>query len=82
MSDEQKQKLQQIGKDMRAKQAEVFGAMRQGGPDQRGEAGQKVRKIREDADNQALEVLTAQQKGEFQQMQGKKFELRMERRRR
>jgi Spy/CpxP family protein refolding chaperone len=82
LTEDQKKKLEQIGKDMHAKQSELFGSMREASPEQRGAASQKLRKIRSDADSKALEVLTAQQKEEFQQMQGKKIELQMERRRR
>jgi Spy/CpxP family protein refolding chaperone len=81
LTDEQKQKLEQINKDMQAKQSELFRSMREASREQRTEASQKMRKIRSDTDKQALDVLTAQQKEEFEKMKGKKIELQMERRR-
>lgn len=82
LTDEQKAKLEQIGKDMRTKQSEIFSSMRDASPDQRGEISRKLRALRGDSDKQALELLTAEQKEAFEKMQGKKIDLQPERRRR
>jgi Spy/CpxP family protein refolding chaperone len=79
LTEEQQKKLAQINKDMQAKQSELYSGMRDASEEQRTEAFQKLRKIRGDADKQALEVLTAEQKEAFEKMQGKKIELEMER---
>ncbi len=39
------------------------------------EVGEKVRKIRADADRQAIELLTAEQKESLEKRKGDKFEL-------
>jgi Spy/CpxP family protein refolding chaperone len=80
LTDEQKEKLAQIAKDTRAKQSELYGAMREASDDKRGEVFQKLRKLRSDASKQALDLLTAEQKTAFEEMKGEKVELDMGRR--
>lgn len=79
LTDEQKEKVARINKDMQAKRSELFGAMRDATQEQRAEATEKLRKIRSDADKEALAVLTAEQSKAFQEMQGEKIELQMQR---
>lgn len=74
LSEEQQAKVAQIAKDTRAKQFEIFRGMRDASQEQRAEAFQKLRQIRSDADEEALAVLTAEQKEAFENMKGEKFE--------
>jgi SAM-dependent methyltransferase len=76
LTTEQQQKLAQIGKDLAAKQSELRGGMRGAPQGSRAKLMQKLRRIRSDADAQALALLTADQKEAFQKMQGEKIELR------
>ena len=80
LKDEQQKKVAQITKDMQAKRTELFASMRDATQEQRREAYEKYRKLRTDADKQALEVLTAEQKKAFEEMKGKKFEMPTRRR--
>ena len=82
LTEEQKKKVAQINKDMLAKRSELFSGMRNASQEQRTEAIQKLRKVRSDADKEALAVLTAEQSKAFQEMQGEKIELEMQRGRR
>ena len=75
LTEEQKKSLAEISKDMQTKRSELFRSMREATPEQRKEAFGKYRKLQSDADNKALEVLTAEQKKAFEKMKGKKFEL-------
>ncbi|MGB2824730.1 MAG: Spy/CpxP family protein refolding chaperone [Phycisphaerae bacterium] len=75
LTDEQKKKLVQISKDVQAKRTELFRDLRDASQEQRTEAYQKYRKLRSDADKEALEALTAEQKKAFEEMKGKKIEL-------
>jgi Spy/CpxP family protein refolding chaperone len=75
LTEEQQAKVAQIAKDMQAKQSELFAGMREASQEQRTQAFEKMRKIRSDADEQVLAVLTPEQKEAFQKMQGEKFEL-------
>jgi len=79
LKEEQMKKLAQISKDMQAKRSELFRNMRNASQEQRAEAYKKYGKLRSDADKEALAVLTAEQKKAFQEMQGKKIELKMRR---
>ncbi len=79
LTDEQKKKLAKISKDMQAKRSELFRNMRDASREQRTEAFQKYRKLRSEADKEALAVLTAEQKKAFEEMKGKKIELEMRR---
>jgi Spy/CpxP family protein refolding chaperone len=75
LTEEQQQKLAQIGKEVEAKQSELRGTMRDATQEQRTEIFQKLRKIRSDANEKALGVLTAEQKEAFEKMKGEKIEL-------
>jgi Spy/CpxP family protein refolding chaperone len=75
LTEEQQQKLAEIGKDVEAKQSELRGGMRDATAEQRTEIFQKLRQIRTDADEKALGVLTAEQKEAFEKMKGEKIEL-------
>jgi len=79
LTEEQQKKIADISKEMQAKQSELFGTMRDATDEQRSEAFQKLRQIRDDADQKALAVLTAKQKEAFEKMKGEKFELEMRR---
>jgi Spy/CpxP family protein refolding chaperone len=79
LADAQKEKLSQINKDLQTKQAEMLGGMREASREQRTEAFQKFTKLRADADKEALDVLTAEQKQAFEKMKGPKIELEMRR---
>lgn len=75
LTEEQKRKLAEVKNDMQTKLYAMIASMRGASREQRGELPEKVRKLRSDADKQALELLTAEQKQAFTKMQGKKFEL-------
>jgi hypothetical protein len=79
LTDEQKKKAAEIDKATQDKTFEVFGAMRNLSEEERrekmAETGKKLQAIRTDADKQALELLTAEQKESFEKMKGEKFEL-------
>ena len=82
LTDDQKNKLGEINKQLGAKQSEVYATMRDASGEQRSEAFQKLRKIRSDADAEALALLTAEQKAAFEEMKGEKIELQSQRGRR
>ena len=75
LTDEQKAKLAQIVKDSQAARSELYGSMRDASEEQRREAYAKYRKIRSDADEEALGLLTAEQKEALEKMKGEKIEL-------
>lgn len=75
LTDEQKEKLAKINKDAQAKRSGLFSGMRDAGDEQRREAFEKYRKLRTETAEQALGVLTAEQKKAFEDMKGKKIEL-------
>ncbi len=75
LTDEQKQKLAKIKKDGQAKRSELFAGMREASDEQRRAAFEKYRKLRTEADEQALGVLTDAQKKSLEEMKGKKIEL-------
>jgi Spy/CpxP family protein refolding chaperone len=79
LTDDQKNKLEEINKAVGAKQSEVYATIRDASDEQRSEAFQKLRKIRSDADGEALALLTAEQKAAFEEMKGKKIELQTQR---
>ncbi len=79
LTDQQKEKLAQIAKDSQAKQSELYGTMGDASGEQRSEVYRKIRQIRNDADEKALGVLTAEQKESFEEMKGEKIELQMRR---
>jgi Spy/CpxP family protein refolding chaperone len=82
LTEEQKKKVAEIAEQTQAKQSELFAAMREASDEQRGGLFQKFRQLRSDADEQALAVLTAEQKEAFEEMKGEKIELEMGRGRR
>lgn len=75
LTEEQQQTLAQIRKDVEAKQSELRGGMRDATPEQRTEVFEELRKIRSDADEKALGVLSAEQREAFEKMKGEKIEL-------
>jgi hypothetical protein len=81
LTDEQKEKVATINKDVRARRSELFSGMRDATDEQRREAFEKYRKIRTDADEKALGMLTDEQKEAFEKMKGEKIELPSRRRR-
>ncbi|MHB1034900.1 MAG: Spy/CpxP family protein refolding chaperone [Pirellulales bacterium] len=82
LTDEQKTKAAEIEKAMGEKSAEAFGGLRDLSQDDRrakmGEVRDKLRKIRSEADEKALELLTPEQKENLDKMKGEKFELTRE----
>jgi Spy/CpxP family protein refolding chaperone len=82
LTDDQKNKLAEINKRVGAKQSEVYATIRDASGEQRSEAFQKLRKIRSNADAEALALLTAEQKAAFEEMKGEQIELQTQRGRR
>lgn len=82
LTDEQTKELAGIAEQSQSKQSEIFGTMRDATQEQRAEARQKLGAIRAEADEQALALLTSQQKETFESMKGEKFELQTRRRQR
>jgi len=80
LTDDQKSKLDEISKGVAAKQSELYATIQGASDEQRSEAFQKLRKIRSDADAEALALLTAEQKAAFEEMKGEKIELQTQRR--
>ena len=80
VTDPQKEKLAQISQEMETKSSELRAAMRD--ETQRADAFQKFRQLRDDMNEQALGVLTAEQMASYEQMQGEKIELQFRRGRR
>ncbi len=74
LTDEQKEKLAQITKDSQAARSKL-GSMRDASEEKRREAYAKYRKIRSDANEKALGLLTAEQKEALEKMKGEKIEL-------
>ena len=75
LTDEQKEKLAKINKDARAKRSELFSGLRDASDEQRREAFEKFRNLRTETGEQALGLLTAEQKKAFEDMKGEKIEL-------
>lgn len=75
LTDEQKEKVAKIAADVQAKRTELFGSMRDATDEQRREAFQKYMKARTAANEQALGLLTDEQKKAFEDMKGKAIEL-------
>ena len=75
LSDVQKEELAKINKDAQAKRSELFSGMREASDEQRREAIEKFRKLRSETDEQALGLLTAEQKKAFEDMKGEKIDL-------
>jgi len=76
LTDDQKTKAAKIGSDARTKRYDIYRTMRGADEKKRAEAGKKLAEIRADADKQALELLTKEQRAEFEKMKGKKFEIK------
>ena len=77
LTDDQKAKLAEVGKEVQAKMSELYGTMRDASEEQRSEIFQKLRSIRSEGDAKALGVLTEEQKKSFEEMKGEKIELEM-----
>lgn len=74
LTDEQKKKVAEIDKATRQKQSEAFQGYRDLSQEERGKRFGQLRKIRQEADKQAVALLNADQKEALKKMQGKKFE--------
>jgi len=74
LTDEQKTKAAELEEATQKKISESYSGMRDLSDEQRREAFGKTRKIRTDADAEAIELLTAEQKEAFAKLQGEKFE--------
>ena len=79
LTDEQKKKVAEIDTNAQQKRRELFAGLRDATQEARGKAMGKLRELRQKADQEALAVLTAEQKELFKKMQGEKFELQMRR---
>ena len=79
LTDDQKAKLAEVGKEVQAKMSELYGKMRDASQEQRSEIFQKFRSIRSESDEKALGVLTDEQKQAFEEMKGEKIQLEMRR---
>jgi len=78
-TDEQKKKAAELEKATQEKISKAFSGLRDLPQEERrkkyAEVREKVGKIRSEADEQALGLLTAEQKAEFEKLKGEKFEL-------
>ena len=74
LTDEQKAKLTLIVTDAQARRSSAFENMRGAIEEQREEALAKCQKIRADADEKAMGILTAEQIRIIEEMKGEKFE--------
>lgn len=70
---EQKQKLQQIGQEMQSEWREAFAAARESGGF--GAIREKMEEMRANAETESMEVLTAEQKQQFEKMKGEPFDM-------
>lgn len=75
LNDEQTAQLKTIKEETDKKQGELFRGMRDATDQERADAGKKMEQLRKDANEEALAVLTAEQKTELEKMKGDKFEL-------
>ena len=79
LTPEQRKKAADIDKDTQEKMYDVYSELRNLSREERSkkmaEVGEKLRKIRDDANEQALALLTAEQKEAFEKLKGEKFEL-------
>jgi hypothetical protein len=76
LTDDQKTKAAKIGADSRTERYKIYRTMRNADEAKRAEASKKLGEMRTEADKQALELLTDEQKKNFEKMKGKKFELK------
>jgi len=78
---QQKEKLDGVRRKVQATRREMFqgmrGASREERREQREKMRDKFRKLQDDANEQALAVLTKDQKAEYEKLKGEKFELDM-----
>ncbi len=79
LTDEQRKKLAEIDKGLQQKVSEAIKGLRGLSQEERGKRFAELGKLRQKADQDALKLLTAEQKEAFEKMQGKKFELQMRR---
>lgn len=79
LTDEQRKKLAEIDKDLQQKASEAMKGFRDLSQEERGKRFAELGKVRQKANQDALKLLTAEQKEGFEKMQGKKFELQMRR---
>lgn len=75
LTEDQQKKLAEVSKAAQDSRSGLFASFRDASEQQRREAYEKYRKIRSEADEKALGVLTAEQKKAFEEMKGKKIEL-------
>ncbi len=79
LTDEQKEKLQQIASDTREKMRGIFEEMRGGDRERRGERGgevrEKMQQIRQEGEKEAMAILKPEQKQKLGEMMGEPFEL-------
>jgi Spy/CpxP family protein refolding chaperone len=79
LTDEQKNKVAEIGKAAQEKMSKAFSGWGDLSEEERGKRRAEFGKIRQKAEEEALGLLTAEQKESFKKMQGEKFELQMRR---
>ena len=79
ITDDQKEKLDELNKSAQAEQFEVFASFRGASEEQRTAAFQKLSDIRSKVDASALAVLSDEQKTAFEEMKGEKIELQSQR---
>lgn len=75
LTDEQKAKVAEVGKEVQAKMSGLYGKMRDASQEQRSGLFQQFRSIRSAGDEKALGILTDEQKKAFEEMKGEKIEL-------
>jgi Spy/CpxP family protein refolding chaperone len=84
LTDEQKKKAAELDKATQDKMTEAYAALRDLSQEERrekmAELREKITKLREDAEQKAVGLLTAEQKEAFEKMKGEKFELPARRR--
>ena len=79
LTDEQRKKLAEIDKDLQQKVSEAIKGSRDLSQEERGKRFAQLGKLRQKANQEALKLLTAEQKEGLEKMQGKKFELQRRR---
>ncbi len=75
LSDEQKKKVAAIDKSVQEKRSKLYAGSRDASQEERRKRYTELRTVGQKADEEALAVLTAEQKEGFKKMQGEKFEL-------
>jgi Spy/CpxP family protein refolding chaperone len=83
LTEEQRKKVAEIDKTTQKKTADLFGGLQNLSDQERrekwGELFQKLRELQDKANEQAVKLLTAEQKEGFEKIRGEKFELQMRR---